>query len=57
MLKVIYVLVSQVFFEWRGPSSANTDDGRVVITETGNSSTAVITPLFLQVIGTAAQLS
>ena len=40
----------QVFFEWRGPSGSNADDGRIVITESGNTSTAEITPLHLQVI-------
>ena len=41
--------IHQVFFEWRGPSGSNADDGRIVITETGNTSTAEITPLHLQV--------
>ena len=39
----------KVFFEWRGPSGSNADDGRVRITESGRSSTAEITPLHLQV--------
>ena len=40
----------KVFFEWRGPSGSNADDGRVKITESGRCSTAEITPLHLQVI-------
>ena len=39
----------KVFFEWRGPTGSNIDDGRVVITESGTVSTAEITPLHLQV--------
>ena len=39
----------KVFFEWRGPTGSNVDDGRVVITESGSSSTVEITPLHLQV--------
>ena len=39
----------KVFFEWRGPTGSNADDGRVKITESGSSSTAEITPLHLQV--------
>ena len=39
----------KVFFEWRGPTGSNADDGRVKITESGRSSTAEITPLHLQV--------
>ena len=39
----------KVFFEWRGPTGSNVEDGRVAITESGSTSTAEITPLHLQV--------
>ena len=39
----------KVFFEWRGPTGSNVEDGRVSITESGSISTAEITPLHLQV--------
>ena len=40
----------KVFFEWRGPSGSNADDGRVRITEAGSVSTLEISPVHLQVI-------
>ena len=40
----------KVFFEWRGPATSSTEDGRVNISEQGNLSTATIIPLSLQVI-------
>ena len=39
----------KVFFEWRGPATSSTEDGRVNISEQGNLSTATIIPLSLQV--------
>ena len=49
-LEVIVEETSEkVFFEWRGPSGSTVDDGRVVITESGTTSTAEITPLHQQV--------
>ena len=50
-LEVIVKETSEkVFFEWRGPSGSTIDDGRVVITESGTTSTAEITPLHVQVL-------
>ena len=40
----------KVFFEWRGPSGSNAEDGRVRITEAGSVSSLEISPVHLQVI-------
>merc|ERR1711962_658071 len=38
----------KVFFEWRGPPGSSVNEGRVLITEDGSTSTAEIAPLHLQ---------